>query len=96
MKKLFLSLSALMFCTFSTFAQTPYDNFAPEQSVKAIIELPETQFRVANTDSNSKIRRVEFNKNTSSLNLLDKNDNVIKTVMFDPNEKKVFNYGSIC
>ncbi|MCC8145623.1 MAG: hypothetical protein LIO93_04120 [Bacteroidales bacterium] len=88
MKKLFLSLSTVMFCTLSMVAQTPYDNFAPEQSVKAMIELPETPFKVANADSGSKIRRVEFDKNTLSLNLLDENDQVIKTVAFDPDEKK--------
>lgn len=88
MKKLILFLTTGMFGMLSVFAQTPYDNFAPEQRVKSMIELPETQFRVENTDSNSEISRVEFDKNTLSLNLLDENDNVIKTLVFDPNEKK--------
>lgn len=88
MKKLILFLSTGIFSVLSVFAQTPYDNFAPEQSVKSMIELPKTQFRVENTDSNSEISRVEFDKNTLSLNLLDEDDNVIKTLVFDPNEKK--------
>lgn len=88
MKNLILFLSTVVFGVLSVFAQTPYDNFAPEQSVKSMIELPEMQFNVENTDSNSEIRRVEFDKNTLSLNLLDANDDVIKTLVFDPNEKK--------
>lgn len=88
MKKLILFLSTVIFGVLSILAQTPYDNFAPEQSVKSMIKLPQTQFRVENTDSNSKISRVEFDKNTLSLNLLDKNGNVIKTQVLDSNEKK--------
>lgn len=88
MKKLILFLSTGMFSALSVFAQTPYDNFAPEQSVKSMIELPEMQFNVVNADLNSEVRRVEFDKNTLSLNLLDENDNVVKTLVFDPNEKK--------
>jgi hypothetical protein len=68
--------------------QIPYDNFAPEQSVKSIIELPQAQFRVQNADTDSELRYAEFDKNTLSLNILDENDNVIKTLVFDPNEKK--------
>lgn len=88
MRKIILLLSTGMFGALSLFAQTPYDNFAPEQSVKSMIELPQTQFNVTNADSNSEISSVEFNKNTLSLNILDKNNNVIKTLVFDPNEKK--------
>lgn len=88
MKKTILYLSTVMFGALNVFAQTPYDNFAPEQSVKTMIELPETQFRVENTSTDGEIRYVEFDKNTLSLNLLDEDDNVIKTLVFDPNEKK--------
>lgn len=88
MKKRILFLSMGIVGALSISAQTPYDNFAPEQSVKSMIELPEMQFNVANTNSNSEISRVEFDKNTLSLNLFDENDNVIKSLVFDPNEKK--------
>jgi len=88
MKKLILFLSTGIFGVLGAFAQTPYDNFAPEQSIKSMIELPEMQFKVENTDPNNEIRHVEFDKNTLSLNLLDENDNIIKTLVFDPNEKK--------
>lgn len=88
MKKLILFLGTGIFGVLGIFAQTPYDNFAPEQSIKSMIELPQTQFKVENTDPNNEIRHVEFDKNTLSLNLFDKNDNVIKTLVFDPNEKK--------
>lgn len=88
MKKLILFLSTGMFGVLVVFAQTPYDNFAPEQCVKSMIELPQTQFRVANTNTEGEVRYAEFDKNTLSLNLLDENDNVIKTLMFDSNEKK--------
>lgn len=88
MKRVILCLSIEVLGALSVFAQTPYDNFAPEQSVKSMIELPQMQFRVENTDSNSEVSRVEFDKNTLSLNLLDENGKVIKTLVFDPNEKK--------
>lgn len=88
MKKLILFLSTGIFGALSVYAQTPYDCFAPEQSVKSMIELPETQFRVKNINTNEEIRYAEFDKNTLSLNLLDNNENVIKTLVFNPNEKK--------
>lgn len=77
-----------MFGTLNVFAQTPYDNFAPEQSVKSMIELPQMQFKVENTDLDSEIRYIEFDQNTLSLTLLDDNENVIKTLVFNPTEKK--------
>lgn len=88
MKKQFLFLSIVMFGVLNVFAQTPYDNFAPEQGVKSIIELPQVQFRVENADTDSELRYAEFDKNTLSLNILDENNNVVRTLVFDPNEKK--------
>ena len=88
MKRLILFLSIATFFTLSALAQTPYDNFAPEQSVKSMIEMPETQFKVSNADSSSEISSVEFDKNTMSLNLVDSNDSVLKKVILNPNDKK--------
>ena len=88
MKRLILFLSIATFFTLSTLAQTPYDNFAPEQSVKSMIEMPETQFKVVNPDSNSEIHSIEFDKNTLSLNLLNESDSVLKSIILNPNEKK--------
>jgi len=88
MKKQFLFLSTLVFGALSVFAQTPYDNFAPEQNVKSMIELPQAQFKVANTDTNSEIRYIEFDKSSLSLILLDNNENVLKILVLNPNEKK--------
>lgn len=88
MKRLILFLSIATFFTLSALAQSPYDNFAPEQSVKSMIEMPETQFKVVNSDSNSEIHSIEFDKNTLSLNLLNENDSVLKSIILNPNEKK--------
>lgn len=88
MKKQLLILSLVMFCALSAFAQTPYDRFAPEQSVKSMIELPPMQFKVTNTDPNSEIRSVEFDKNTQSLTLLNNNDSILKTIILNLNDKK--------
>lgn len=88
MKKWILFLATGVFGVLSVFAQTPYDNFAPEQSVKSIIELPQTQFKVTNTNAESEVRYAEFDKNSLSLTLLDDSSNVIKTLVFSPNEKK--------
>ena len=88
MKRLILFLNIAAFFTLSTLAQTPYDNFAPEQSVKSMIEMPETQFKVVNPDSNSEIHSIKFDKNTLSLNLLNESDSVLKSIILNPNEKK--------
>ena len=88
MKRLILFLSIATFFALSALAQTPYDNFAPEQSVKSMIEMPETQFKVSNADSSSEISSVEFDKNTISLNLVNSNDSVLKKVILNPNDKK--------
>lgn len=88
MKKLILFLGTGIFGALGVFAQTPYDNFAPEQSVKSMIELPQTQFRVENTNTDDEVRYAKFDKDALSLTLLDDNENVIKTLVFDPNEKK--------
>jgi len=77
-----------MCCTLSILAQTPYDNFAPEQSVKSMIELPETQFKVENTNPNSEIRYVQFDKNTMSVNLLNEEGGILKKIQLNPNDKK--------
>jgi len=88
MKKLFLFLSIVMFCSLQIFAQTPYDNFAPEQSVKTMIELPQMQFMITNTDPNSEIRYILFDESTLSLNLLNDNGSLIGIVILNPNDKK--------
>ncbi|MDR0796883.1 MAG: hypothetical protein LBE79_12685 [Tannerella sp.] len=88
MRKQILFLSTAMFCALSIFAQTPFDSFAPEQSVKRMIELPQTQFKITNTNPDSEIRYVEFDRQAMSLTLFDENENVIQTLVFNPNEKK--------
>jgi len=88
MKKQILFLSTVMFGALNAFTQTPYDNFAPEQNVKSMIELPKMQFKVANTDPNSKIRYIEFDESTLSLNLLNANDSILGTLVLSPNDKK--------
>lgn len=96
MKKLILFLSIGIFGVLSVFAQTPYDNFAPEQGVKSMIELPQTQFRVANANTDGEVRYAEFDKNTLSLTLLDDSANVIKTLVLSPNEKKFLTIDPLC
>jgi hypothetical protein len=88
MKKHFFTFGTVVFCALSVFAQTPYDNFAPEQSVKSMIELPKQQFKVENTNPNSEVHYAEFDNSTLSLNLLNKDDSVLKTVTLNPNDKK--------
>lgn len=88
MKRQTLFMSIVTFFTLSTLAQTPYDNFAPEQSVKAIIEMPKTHFKVANTDPNNEICSIEFDNNTLSLNLLNESDSVLKSIALNPDDKK--------
>ena len=49
MKRQVLFLSMTTFFALNALAQTPYDNFAPEQSVKPIIEMPKMHFKVIKT-----------------------------------------------
>ena len=88
MKRQVLFLSMTTFFALNALAQTPYDNFAPEQSVKPIIEMPKMHFKVTNTNLNSEIRSIEFDKNTLSLNLLNESDSVLKSITLNPNDKK--------
>ena len=88
MKKQFLFLSTVTFCVLGVFAQTPFDNFAPEQSVKPMIELSEMQFKVTNTDTNSIIRYLELDRSARLLYLLDDNGSIIAVVELNDNDKK--------
>ncbi len=89
MKKLILSLIVVLYGgVLSILSQTPYDNFAPEQNVKPMIELPQTPFRITNTNTEGEIQYMEFDNNTFSLILLDENYNILKTLVISPNEKK--------
>lgn len=91
-KKLILFLSISMFGTLSIFAQTPYDNFAPEQSVKSMIELSKTPFRLIDSGITVEIRYADFDKTTLSLILLDDNESMIKTLVFNSYKR---NYSNI-
>jgi len=48
MKRQFLILMiAFTFVSGCILAQTPYDNYAPEQGGKEMLQLPKTQFQIA-------------------------------------------------
>ena len=50
--------------------------------------MPKMHFKVTNTNLNSEIRSIEFDKNTLSLNLLNESDSVLKSITLNPNDKK--------
>lgn len=69
-------------------AQTPYDSFAPEQSVKRLIRLPNTSFKVVNPETDDSIRCIDFDKNTLSLILSDEKGTEIKKVVLSTKDVK--------
>jgi len=88
MKKL---LSVLVFivlyCGFTN-AQTPYDNFAPEQSEKEMLQLPDSHFQILNNDLKDSVKYASFDENNLTLSLYSSNNKLIRSLPIKPLESK--------
>lgn len=70
------------------YSQTPYDDFAPSESKKEMLKLPDAIFRVEANDTTLDIRYIEFDKEYFTLKYLDKNNEIIAQTKLEPTDLK--------
>jgi len=90
MKRQILMLLLAVFTITSSFvnAQTPYDNYAPEQSEKEMLQLPETQFQVKNRDLRDSVQYAVFDENNMLLTLFRNDKSIIEMIKIKPLNSK--------
>lgn len=81
-------VAAFAATTHVAIAQTPYDDFAPSETKKEMLKLPETTFRAINNDSLSLIRFIELDKELLLLSYYDQNNNLIKVAQLKETDFK--------
>ena len=84
----FLAIVATATITNIAYSQTPYDDFAPSETKKEMLKLPETVFRAENSDTASLIRYVELDKEKNSISYFDINDSLLYTYNLTLTDKK--------
>lgn len=80
----FLVVVAVATTTHISFAQTPYDDFAPSNKKKEMLKLPEVKFTLTDKDSGYII----FDKDNHSLTYYSKNDSIYGIYALAPNNYK--------
>lgn len=70
------------------YAQTPYDNFAPEQRGKELLQLSYKQFCLLNINSDDSIHFAIFDVNTLTMSIYSKNMIIIGTKNLNPMTSK--------
>lgn len=90
MRRQFIILLLTIFtCTLSYVkAQTPYDNFAPEQREKEMLQLSNKQFCLLNVNFNDSIHFAIFDANTLDMSFYSKNKDLIGTKKINPMNSK--------
>lgn len=86
-KKLLLAV-AIATATNISFAQTPYDSFAPSDSIKPMLSLAETDFFVLNPDSLGHIAQITIDIESFTLRYYDKEDSLVADVILNPTDYK--------
>jgi len=86
--KTFLVIVATATIANIAYSQTPYDDFAPSETKKEMLKLPETTFRAVTNDTSSNVRYIEFDKESYVLKYLDKNNKLITQSQLNPSDFK--------
>jgi len=86
--RIFLVIVATATITNTTYSQTPYDDFAPSESKKEMLKLPETVFRAENSDTTSLIRHIELDKEQFTISYFDSRDSLINIFFLTPKDFK--------
>jgi hypothetical protein len=86
--KTILVVMAIATTTKITFAQTPYDDFAPSGKTKEMLKLPEATFTAYNEDATSSVKYVELDKETLTLKYFGKDSLLIAKTQLQPNDFK--------
>lgn len=84
MKKVITVLFAIIININANIAQTPYDDFAPSNSRREMLKLPEVKFRAYNVDSTNKVRIAELNTETLVLTLFSADNIIISSFQLTP------------
>lgn len=86
-KKLLVAV-AIATATNVSFAQTPYDSFAPSSEKKEMLKLPESTFRAYSVDATNGVKYIELDKEVYTVSYFNENDSLIKTVQLEPTTMK--------
>ena len=86
-KKLLVAV-AIATATNVSFAQTPYDSFAPSNEKKVMLKLQSVTFRAINEDTTSAVRAIELDKETLILSYLGDNDTILANTQLNPTDLK--------
>lgn len=87
LKSTFVFIIGFLFVSY-TYAQTPFDSFAPEQKEKKILELPTMVFEINNLSANSEISKIKFDNESMTLNYIDTINNIINSVKLKTTDLK--------
>lgn len=69
-------------------AQTPYDDFAPSETPKPILSLPNAIYRITNTDTAAIVKSLLFEKQSQTLLYVGANDCLLAYEILQPRELK--------
>jgi len=81
-------VAAFAATTHVAIAQTPYDDFAPSETKKEMLKLPDVVFRAYNEDTTNAIKYVELDKELLVLKYFSQNDTLISQVQLEPRDFK--------
>lgn len=71
-----------------SFAQTPYDSFAPSSEKKEMLKLPNTTFKAYNVDSTGQTSYMELDNEYYTISYFDRNDSLLKIYHLEPTSIK--------
>ena len=84
----FFVVAAFAATTHVAIAQTPYDDFAPSETKKEMLKLPDVIFRAYNEDTTNAVKYVELDKELLVLKYFSQNDTLISQVQLEPRDFK--------
>jgi hypothetical protein len=79
---------AIATATNVSFAQTPYDSFAPSEEKIEMLKLPNATFIAHNTDSTAEISYMELDNEYYTISYFNKNDSLLKIYYLEPTSIK--------
>lgn len=86
--KEFIVAVAIATATNISFAQTPYDSFAPSSEKKEMLKLPKVTFKSFNKDTTNKVKYIELDIELLTMSYHSKNDSLIAEVQLRPTDFK--------
>jgi hypothetical protein len=81
-------VAAFTATTHVAIAQTPYDDFAPSETKKEMLKLPDVTFKAYNTDTTNNVNYIELDIETHIIKYFDKNDSLLDIAYLESNTQK--------